>query len=95
MKQAQLRAVVVLAVFGVLLTGCATTIATVQALAAEERARDDMEASKARYKMCLDQNPQTLANCESARLAYDADLRAYSATSTGFGPDRTVIIRQQ
>ncbi len=72
MKQAQLKAAVKMVLLGTLLTGCG--------IAAEVRARDDIEASKAQYKMCLYQNPQTPANCESARLAYEADLSAYSAT---------------
>lgn len=87
MKQTQLKAVVVMVLLGTLLTGCG--------IAAKVRARDDMEASKAQYKMCLDQNPQTPANCESARLAFEADLRAYSATSAGIRTGPTVTIQQE
>ena len=50
---------------------------------AQARIRDDMEASKARYKACLDQNPSAPGNCEAARLAYEADLRAYQAFTPG------------
>ena len=69
MKQAQLKVAVVMVFLGTLSTGCGVNVRV--------RALEDMEASKVRYKMCLDQNPRTPANCESARLSYDADLRAY------------------
>ena len=72
MKQGQLRTAVAVILLGALVTGCGT-IAKVQA-------RHDMQASKARYKACLEQSPQTPANCESARLLYEVDLRAYIAT---------------
>ena len=87
MKQVQMRAAVILVLLGALLNGCG--------IVAKVRARDDMEISKARYKACLEQNPQTLANCESARLAYEADLRAYKATSAGIRSGPTVTIEEE
>ena len=72
MKQGQLRTTVAVILLGALVTGCG--------IVAKVQAREDMQASKARYKACLEQNPQTPANCESARLLYEADLRAYIAT---------------
>lgn len=87
MEQVQMRAAVVLVLLGALLNGCG--------IVAKVRARDDMEISKARYKACLEQNPQTPADCESARLAYDADLRAYKATSAGIRTGSTVTIEEE
>jgi hypothetical protein len=57
------------------LSGCA--------LAAKMDARNDMETSKAAYKACLADNPKNVSACESLRLSYDADLKAYAATPAG------------
>ena len=70
MKQVQLRAAAVLVLLGALLNGC-------------DIARDHMEASKAEYKACLEQNPQTPANCEIAAIVYGEDVRVYEANSAG------------
>jgi hypothetical protein len=49
-------------------------------LAARMDAHTDMETSKAAYKSCLAANPANSSACESARLAYEADLKAFEAT---------------
>lgn len=51
-------------------------------------ARNDMEKSKTAYKDCLARNPETISACEGARLAYEADLKAYRATSAGMQSGR-------
>ena len=75
MKQGQLRTAVAVILLGALVTGCG--------IVAKVQARHDMQASQARYQAGLAQNPQTPANCESPRLSYEADLRAYIATTEG------------
>jgi hypothetical protein len=52
-------------------------------LAAKMDARNDMEASKSACKACLVDNPRNVSTCEALRLSYEADLKAYEATSTG------------
>ena len=47
MKQARLKAAVVIILLGTQLTGCGN--------AAKVPARDDMDDTKAQYKLCLDQ----------------------------------------
>jgi hypothetical protein len=46
-------------------------------------ARNDMEGSKAAYKSCLAENPTKVSACESERLSYEADLKAFEATAGG------------
>lgn len=58
-----------------LLSGCGVV--------AKVDARNDMAQSKAAYKNCLAINPSNPVACESYRLAYEADLKAYGATSAG------------
>jgi outer membrane biogenesis lipoprotein LolB len=53
---------------------------------AKANARNDMQQSLAVYKACLAQHPQDVSQCEGARLAYDADMKAYRATSAGIQP---------
>lgn len=67
----QTKIVVLLVLVAMVASGCGYL--------ARARIRDDMEASKASYKACLDQNPNAPRNCEAARLAYEADLKAYQA----------------
>ena len=62
----------------VALTGCG--------IAAKVNARNDMEQSKTAYKACLAQNPSNLHACDAAEAAYDADMRAFRATSAGVQP---------
>jgi hypothetical protein len=57
-------------------------------VAAKVNARNEMETSKAAYKDCLARNPQNLSACEASRLSYDADIKAYRATSAGIQPGR-------
>ena len=52
-------------------------------LAAKMDARNDMEASKAAYKVCLAGNPKDVSSCQALQLSYEADLKAYEATSAG------------
>ena len=55
-------------------------------IVAKVSARNDMEESKAAYKVCLAQHPNDVSACEAARLVYEADMQAYRATSTGVWP---------
>lgn len=63
-------------------------------LAAKINARNDMEASKTAYKVCLAQHPQDVEPCEASREAYQADLAAYQATSAGIRPGPTITVEQ-
>jgi hypothetical protein len=51
-------------------------------------AHNDMEGSKAAYKSCLAENPTKPSACEALRLSYEADLKAYEATSGGIVSSR-------
>jgi hypothetical protein len=72
--------VVVLMLAASSLSGCG--------IAAKVNARNSMQESLAAYKACLVQNPQNVNACQGAKLAYDADMRAYRATSAGIQPGR-------
>jgi hypothetical protein len=63
-------------------------------IAAKVRARKDMENSKAAYKKCLEQYRDDLPKCEAQRRAYEADLKAYRATSKGVNPHGTISVEQ-
>jgi len=52
-------------------------------VAAANNARDNMQQSLALYKACLADHPQDVTPCQGARLAYEADLKAYSAMLPG------------
>jgi hypothetical protein len=69
---------IVVILFSLVLSGCG--------IAAKIDARKDMEQSKATYKDCLAQNSSKPSNCESARLAFEADMKTYRATSAGIQP---------
>ena len=69
-----------------MLSGCA--------VAAKVRARDDMEASKAAYKRCLQEHPDDPSKCEGLRQAYEADLKAFRATSHALTDSSTVTIEK-
>ena len=47
--------------------------------AAIQRARSDMEESKAAYKACLEQHPSDVSACEALEKGYEADLKALDA----------------
>ena len=66
-------------------------------IAAKVEARSGMQQSLAAYKACLAQNPQNVQACEGAKLAYDADMKAYRATSSGIqrGYSSTVIVEKE
>jgi hypothetical protein len=68
------------------LDGCGIT--------AKVRARDEMEQSKAAYKQCLTQHPQDPSQCEGARRAFEADMAAYRATSSGIRQGVVVDVQQ-
>lgn len=53
------------------------------ALQAKMNALDDMKASKAAYKRCLEDNPRNVSACQAEQLSYEADLKAYEATGAG------------
>src|SRR6266536_5947523 len=58
-------------------------------LAAKVNARSEMTQSESAYKACLVQHPGQVSACESVRLAYEADLQMYRATSAGVQPGRS------
>ncbi|MDC8449181.1 MAG: hypothetical protein LV473_12580 [Nitrospira sp.] len=81
------RVLVYMSAAGVLmLSGCA--------IAAKVRARDDMEASKAVYKRCLQEHPDDPLKCEALRQAYEADLKAFRATSHALTGSASVTIEK-
>jgi hypothetical protein len=55
-------------------------------IAAKVDARNNMQQSLAAYKACLAQHPQEVKACDANKLAYDADMKAYRATSAGIQP---------
>jgi N-acetyl-beta-hexosaminidase len=59
-------------------------------IAAKVNARNDMEQSRDAYKACLAQNANNIHACDAAAAAYNADLRAYEATSAGIHNGPTV-----
>ena len=72
---------ITIAMISVSLTGCG--------IAAKVNARNDMEQSKNTYKACLAANAAHPAACEASRMAYEADMKAYRATSAGIQPGRS------
>ena len=52
-------------------------------IVAKVQSRNDMMESKAQYKTCLRQNPANPNQCIGLKKAYEADLKAYRATSNG------------
>jgi hypothetical protein len=76
--------------FRPLISMCA--VASGCGIAAKVNARNDTEASKAAYKACLAQNAPSPAASEGAHLAYEADVKAYRATSAGIKPGRSDTI---
>lgn len=54
--------------------------------AGNAQARDDMMQSKQAYAYCLRANGSAPQTCVSLEQAYEADVRAYKATSTGVRP---------
>jgi hypothetical protein len=70
------------------LTGCG--------IAAKVEARHNMQSSLAAYRACLQQHSQAPEYCEGPRLAYEADMEAYRATSAGvmLGRNDTINVNQ-
>ncbi|MAE49509.1 MAG: hypothetical protein QGF30_05185 [Alphaproteobacteria bacterium] len=69
-------------IWTLLLVGVFLTSLNACGIVNANRRSSEMQESKVLYKACLRKNPQTPGNCESARLAYEADLREYRA---GYG----------
>jgi hypothetical protein len=65
----------ILVMAGVTLSGCG--------IAAKIDARNEMMDSKRDYTNCLTAHPDDTKACEGYRLAYQADMQAYRATSAG------------
>jgi hypothetical protein len=57
-------------------------------IAAKVDARNNMQSSLTVYRSCLQQHAQAPEYCEGPRLAYEADMQAYRATSAGIMPGR-------
>jgi hypothetical protein len=57
-------------------------------LAARMDAHNDMETSKTAYKACLAANSAKPSACESEKLSYEADLKAFEATASGMVSSR-------
>jgi hypothetical protein len=55
-------------------------------IGAKIEARNDVQQSKLNYKNCLANNPSSPQACESTRLAYEADIKAYRVMSAGIQP---------
>jgi len=70
-----------LAVSILLFSGCG--------IAANIRARNDVENSKAEYKDCLKQHPDDLSKCDALKRAYEADLE-YWRSRTGHSGTVTI-----
>jgi hypothetical protein len=66
-----------LAVSILLFSGCG--------IAADIRARNDVEDSKAAYKDCLKQHPDDLSKCDAPKKAYEADLEYYRSRKSHTG----------
>ncbi len=81
-----LSAVAMALALAVGVTGCG--------VAAKVNARNDMEQSKSAYKTCLVQNAGDIGRCHGYKLAYDADMRAYRATSAGIRNGYTVDVNE-
>jgi len=61
-------------------------------LKAKVDSRNDMIESKKEYKDCLKQNPDNISKCDGMKKAYEADMKAYRATSSGVRAGRTVDV---
>lgn len=57
---------------------------------ASNRARNDLEQSKAAYKQCLQQHLDDASACEALQKIYQADLQVFRALQ----PGGTVIIEE-
>ncbi len=59
----------------IVLAGCAAV--------ARDKARNDLEQSKAAYKECLQQHLDDASACEALQKIYEADLQALRALKRG------------
>ena len=50
---------------------------------AMQKARSDMEESKAAYKACLEQHPTDVSVCEALEKIYEVDLKAFRSLKLG------------
>jgi hypothetical protein len=69
----------------------ALLVAACGGVSAKVNARNDMLKSKDAYKACLPANPDNPDKSEALKRAYEADLKAYEATSRGIRPARNNI----
>jgi hypothetical protein len=60
-----------------------TFLLTSCGIAAKINARNDMTQSKEAYKRCLSQHANDVTACNASKLAYEADLQDFRATSSG------------
>jgi len=74
-----------LVLFGIFVSGCG--------IAAKVQARDDMMQAKDSYTQCLTENSADPSKCQGLKEAYDADLKAYLATSSGVRPGSVVDLQ--
>jgi hypothetical protein len=80
--------------FQVLLLLVSTGLLASCGIAAKVQSRNDMMDSKTKYKACLERNSANPDQCKGLRLAYEADMKAYKATSAGIrqGYTKTVDV---
>jgi hypothetical protein len=64
------------------------------AVAAKVRARNEMESSKAAYTECL-KRESDLSKCEGLERAFEADLKAFRATSGALQDSDTIVIEKE
>jgi hypothetical protein len=81
---AQVLLALVLTFALILLNGCGT--------GDKLRARKAMEASRAAYEKCLQQNPPATDTCESLKRQYEADRKAYRQATQGDIPTATIFM---
>jgi len=63
-------------------------------IAAKVQARNDMMQAKNAYTQCLQQNSAEPEKCARLKEAYEVDLQAYRATSSGLQNGYTVNVNQ-
>ena len=74
-----------LVLLGIFVSGCG--------IAAKIQARNDMMQAKNAYTQCLAENSADSSKCQGLKEAYDADLRAYLATSSEVRPGSVVDVQ--
>jgi hypothetical protein len=64
-------------------------------IAANIRARNDVENSKAEYKDCLKQHPDDLSKCDALKQAYETDFEYWRSRTRIGEPSGTVTIEDK